>query len=87
MYFSDNIVINSLDILIWYCFVHSLNRNLLRMTEMVTPGDVLGNAAEFKAGKGAYVNDNTIYASLTGSRRVVSPLPDSLDQVSASFTD
>lgn len=54
---------------------------------MVTPGDVLGNAAELKPGKGAYVNDNTIYASLTGSRRIVSPLPESLDQVSASFTD
>ncbi|CAN7053335.1 hypothetical protein IGI04_028266 [Brassica rapa subsp. trilocularis] len=50
------------------------------MTEMVTPGDVLGNAAELKAGKGAYVNDTTIYASLTGSRRIVSPLPESLDQ-------
>ncbi|XP_024008812.1 exosome complex component CSL4 isoform X2 [Eutrema salsugineum] len=50
------------------------------MSDIVTPGDVLGNATEFKAGKGAYVNDNTIYASLTGSRRIVSPLPDSPDQ-------
>ncbi|CAH8387861.1 unnamed protein product [Eruca vesicaria subsp. sativa] len=50
------------------------------MTEIVTPGEVLGNVSEFKAGKGAYVNDNTIYASLTGSRKIVSPLPESLDQ-------
>lgn len=54
----------------------------LEMTDIVTPGDVLGNVSEFKAGKGAYVNDKTIYASLTGSRRIVSSLPDSPDQVS-----
>lgn len=51
-------------------------------TELVTPGDVIGKATEFKAGKGAYVNDTTIYASLTGTRRIISPLPESLDQVS-----
>jgi exosome complex component CSL4 len=50
------------------------------MTKLVTPGDKLGNAAQFKAGKGAYINDNTIYASLTGSFQIVSPLPESLDQ-------
>ncbi|XP_006282467.2 exosome complex component CSL4 [Capsella rubella] len=49
-------------------------------TELVTPGDVIGKATEFKAGKGAYVNDTTIYASLTGTRRIVSPLPESLDK-------
>lgn len=53
--------------------------------ELVTPGDVIGDATELKAGKGAYVNDTTIYASLTGTRRIVSPLPQSLDQVSAFF--
>ncbi|CAD5333428.1 unnamed protein product [Arabidopsis thaliana] len=49
-------------------------------TGLVTPGDVIGKATEFKAGKGAYVNDATIYASLTGTRRIVSPLPESIDQ-------
>ncbi|VVB01585.1 unnamed protein product [Arabis nemorensis] len=48
--------------------------------ELVTPGDVLGNATELKAGKGAYLNDTTIYASLTGTRRILPPLPESLDQ-------
>ncbi|VVB10626.1 unnamed protein product [Arabis nemorensis] len=33
---------------------------------LVTPGDILGDATELKAGKGAYVNDTTILASLTG---------------------
>ncbi|XP_010550804.1 PREDICTED: exosome complex component CSL4 [Tarenaya hassleriana] len=49
--------------------------------EMVTPGEVLGKSTELKAGKGAYVppGDNTIYASLTGIRRIVSPAPESDD--------
>lgn len=50
--------------------------------ELVTPGDVLGHATELKAGKGAYLNDTTIFASLTGTRRILPPLPESLDQVS-----
>ncbi|EFH54027.1 hypothetical protein ARALYDRAFT_485422 [Arabidopsis lyrata subsp. lyrata] len=33
-----------------------------------------------RKGKGAYVNVITIYGSLTGTRRIVSPLPESLDQ-------
>ncbi|PRQ41656.1 putative polyribonucleotide nucleotidyltransferase, exosome complex component CSL4 [Rosa chinensis] len=51
-------------------------------TELVTPGEKLGRASEFKAGRGAYVSpDNlTVYASLTGLRHIVSPPPDSPDQ-------
>lgn len=49
---------------------------------MVTPGEVLGRATELKAGKGAYLapHNKTIYASLTGFRRILSPPPDSPDQ-------
>ncbi|ONI05037.1 hypothetical protein PRUPE_6G352700 [Prunus persica] len=51
-------------------------------SEWVTPGEVLGKASKFKAGRGAYVSpDNlTVYASLTGLRRILSPRPDSPDQ-------
>lgn len=51
-------------------------------SEWVTPGEVLGKASKFKAGRGAYVSpDNlTVYASLTGLRRIISPPPDSPDQ-------
>ncbi|KAL6278903.1 hypothetical protein ACE6H2_022504 [Prunus campanulata] len=51
-------------------------------SEWVTPGEVLGKASKFKAGRGAYVSpDNlTVYASLTGLRHILSPLPDSPDQ-------
>ncbi|XWS58442.1 hypothetical protein CRYUN_Cryun08bG0034000 [Craigia yunnanensis] len=51
-------------------------------TEMVTPGEVLGRATELKAGKGAYVapHNKTIYASITGFRRIQSPPSDSPDQ-------
>lgn len=54
---------------------------------MVTPGEVLGRATKLKAGKGAYVapHNETIYASLTGFRRIQSPPPDSTDQVSLPF--
>ncbi|OMO84572.1 Exosome complex component CSL4 [Corchorus capsularis] len=50
--------------------------------EMVTPGEVLGRATELKAGKGAYVapDNKTIYASLTGFRRIQSPPSDSPDK-------
>ncbi|XP_059628572.1 uncharacterized protein LOC132271263 [Cornus florida] len=50
--------------------------------EMVTPGEVLGKASDLKAGKGTYFapHNNTVYASLTGRRSIVTPPPDSLDQ-------
>lgn len=56
-------------------------------SEWVTPGEVLGKASKFKAGRGAYVSpDNlTVYASLTGLRRIICPPPDSPDQVLISF--
>ncbi|PQQ14915.1 exosome complex component CSL4 [Prunus yedoensis var. nudiflora] len=46
-------------------------------SQWVTPGEVLGKASKFKAGRGAYVSpDNlTVYASLTGLRRILSPFP------------
>ncbi|KAK7269119.1 hypothetical protein RIF29_21835 [Crotalaria pallida] len=49
---------------------------------MVTPGEVLGIGRELKAGKGTYVasHDDTVYASLTGYRRIIPPAPDSSDQ-------
>ncbi|RXH82515.1 hypothetical protein DVH24_036856 [Malus domestica] len=51
-------------------------------SEWVTPGEVLGKASKFKAGRGAYVSPDklTVYASLTGSRRILSPPSDSPDQ-------
>ncbi|GMN25821.1 hypothetical protein TIFTF001_001073 [Ficus carica] len=51
--------------------------------EVVTPGEVLGKASDLKPGTGAYVSphDQTVYASLTGFRRILSPPPDSPDQV------
>lgn len=57
-------------------------------TELVTPGEVLGKATELKAGKGAYMatHNNTVYASLTGLRRILSPSPDSPDQVYPSLS-
>ncbi|KAF3452380.1 hypothetical protein FNV43_RR02813 [Rhamnella rubrinervis] len=50
--------------------------------EVVTPGDLLGKASEFKAGRGTYVSphNHSLYASLTGFRRTLSPPPDSPDQ-------
>ncbi|XP_057999381.1 uncharacterized protein LOC110668173 [Hevea brasiliensis] len=51
--------------------------------EMVTPGEVLGRAAEVKPGKGAYLTPyrNTeilyVYSSLTGHRRTLSSPQDS----------
>ncbi|KAF4348108.1 hypothetical protein F8388_012692 [Cannabis sativa] len=49
---------------------------------MVTPGEVLGKASDFKAGKGAYVSphNHIIYASLTGLRRIQYPPLDAPDQ-------
>ncbi|GKV07093.1 hypothetical protein SLEP1_g18896 [Rubroshorea leprosula] len=54
----------------------------MQEAELVTPGEVLGRAAELKAGKGAYVapHNKTIYASLTGLRRIIPPPTDSADQ-------
>lgn len=49
----------------------------------VTPGEVLGKAAELRAGRGAYVSahDKTVYASLTGFISITPALPESADQV------
>ncbi|XP_054818394.1 uncharacterized protein LOC129317961 [Prosopis cineraria] len=51
--------------------------------EMVTPGEVLGIASEVKPGQGSYLapHNNTVYASLTGFRRILSPPPASTDQI------
>lgn len=60
---------------------------IMQEEEMVTPGEVLGKAAEVKPGKGAYLAPyrNTeilyVYSSLTGVRRTLSPPADSADQV------
>lgn len=54
-------------------------------TEFVTPGEVLGNFSDFKPGRGAYVANNTVYASLSGFRRIIPPPSDSSDLVH-SFT-
>lgn len=54
---------------------------------VVTPGEVLGKASDLKAGRGAYVSphNRTLYASLTGFRRILSPPPNSPDQVLLLF--
>lgn len=51
--------------------------------DMVTPGEVLGKGTELKPGKGTYLSphNNTVYASLTGRRSLLPPLPESPDQV------
>uniref|UniRef100_A0A5B6YNY9 Exosome complex component N-terminal domain-containing protein n=1 Tax=Davidia involucrata TaxID=16924 RepID=A0A5B6YNY9_DAVIN len=50
--------------------------------DFATPGQVLGKASDLKAGKGTYVapHNNTMYASLTGRRSIISSSPDSPDQ-------
>ncbi|KNA21064.1 hypothetical protein SOVF_046720 [Spinacia oleracea] len=53
--------------------------------QKVTPGDILGKAAELKAGKGTYAAVNAagvklIYASLTGCISLSPPPPDSPDK-------
>ncbi|CAL1382722.1 unnamed protein product [Linum trigynum] len=54
--------------------------------EMVTPGEVLGKAADLKAGKGAYVAPYRsseipyVFSSLTGLRHTLTPPSDSPDQ-------
>ncbi|CAN1233906.1 Exosome complex component CSL4 [Linum perenne] len=54
--------------------------------ETVTPGEVLGKAAEVRAGKGAYVAPYRstdimyVFSSLTGLRHTHPPPPDSPDQ-------
>lgn len=52
--------------------------------DVVTPGEILGDAAELIAGKGAYLapNGRKIHASLTGHRRIVPPQSGSTDKVS-----
>ncbi|KAJ7973572.1 exosome complex component CSL4 [Quillaja saponaria] len=49
---------------------------------LVTPGEVLGRASDVKAGRGAYVapHNSTVYSSLTGFLRTISPPADSPDQ-------
>ncbi|KAF7817779.1 Exosome complex component CSL4 [Senna tora] len=49
---------------------------------VVTPGEVLGTTSDVKAGRGAYeaLHNSTVYASLTGFRRIISPPPNSTDQ-------
>ncbi|XP_057732553.1 uncharacterized protein LOC130947852 [Arachis stenosperma] len=49
---------------------------------LVTPGEVLGRVSDIKPGRGAYaaLHNETVYASLTGFRRTLSPSPDSSDQ-------
>ncbi|KAJ7978185.1 exosome complex component CSL4 [Quillaja saponaria] len=49
---------------------------------LVTPGEVLGRASDVKPGIGAYVasHNDTVYASLTGFLRTISPSADSPDQ-------
>ena len=58
--------------------------------EIVTPGEVLGKAAELKAGKGTYVaadgaGVSYVYASLTGRRSLLPAPPDSPEQVRPFF--
>ncbi|XP_050940260.1 uncharacterized protein LOC103502755 isoform X2 [Cucumis melo] len=55
-------------------------------TEFVTPGEILGNFSDFKPGRGAYVADNTVYASLSGFRRIIPPPSDSSDLVTKVMT-
>ncbi|KAI3907742.1 hypothetical protein MKW98_008419 [Papaver atlanticum] len=47
---------------------------------MVTPGEVLGYSSTLIPGKGAYLHNKTIYASLTGRRVIIPPSSDSPDQ-------
>ncbi|KAK1266992.1 hypothetical protein QJS04_geneDACA000063 [Acorus gramineus] len=49
---------------------------------LVTPGEVVGDSSDLIAGRGAYVahHNGKIYASLTGRRSIVPPLPGSSDQ-------
>ncbi|MCL7035978.1 hypothetical protein MKW94_023466 [Papaver nudicaule] len=47
---------------------------------MVTPGEVLGYSSTLIPGKGAYLHNKTVYASLTGNRVIIPPSPDSPDQ-------
>lgn len=58
-----------------------------REVVVVTPGEVLGKASDLKAGRGAYVSphNHTLYASLTGFRRTLSPPSHSPDQVLLLF--
>lgn len=53
-------------------------------TEFVSPGEVLGKISDLKAGRGAYVANNTVYASLSGFRRIIPPPTASSDLVHSS---
>ncbi|KAJ6842905.1 exosome complex component CSL4 [Iris pallida] len=50
--------------------------------DVVTPGEIVGDAADLIAGKGSYLSTNgrKIHASLTGVRRILPPPPSSADQ-------
>ncbi|KAJ3672091.1 hypothetical protein LUZ60_006812 [Juncus effusus] len=50
--------------------------------DIITPGELLGDASQFVAGKGAYVSPNGqhVRASLTGRRKVTPPPSDSSDR-------
>lgn len=45
-----------------------------------TPGELLGRASEYVAGKGTYVWNNKIYASVVGAERVSHPLSSAQDE-------
>ncbi|CAH9076331.1 unnamed protein product [Cuscuta europaea] len=49
---------------------------------LVTPGEVLGSASEYKAGRGAYLSpkQKIVRSSVTGLRSFIPPAPDSPDQ-------
>lgn len=51
--------------------------------KLVTPGEVLGKASDFKAGKGAYLSPDkrTVYAALTGFVSLIPAPADSSDKV------
>lgn len=53
-----------------------------KVRDMVTPGEVLGKASDVRPGKGTYAvpYNDLVYASLTGIRHSVPPVPDSTDQ-------
>lgn len=50
------------------------------METLRTPGEVLGRASEYVAGKGTYAWNNKIYASVVGVERISQPLPSAQDK-------
>ncbi|RAL37861.1 hypothetical protein DM860_000555 [Cuscuta australis] len=47
---------------------------------LATPGEVLGSALQYKAGKGAYLYKRTVVSAITGFRSFIHPSSDSPDQ-------